>query len=120
MQSVSGGGHFGGGMFISTRDLARFGLCFLRRGAWKGERLFSEQWIDRIRVPAEAFSGYGYMWWLNTGKRRFKDAPEHIYFASGTGGNFIVVDDRNDLVIVVRWMPHINDFLKIIFDAVKE
>jgi len=120
MQSVSGGGHFGGGMFISTRDLARFGLCFLRRGAWKGERLFSEQWIDRIRVPAEAFSGYGYMWWLNTGKRRFKDAPEHIYFASGTGGNFIVVDDRNDLVVVVRWMPHINDFLKIIFDAVKE
>ena len=120
MQSVSGGGHFGGGLFISTRDQARFGLLFLRRGAWNGERLLSEKWIDRLRVPAEAFSGYGYMWWLNTGKRRFKDAPEHVYFAAGTGGNFIVVDDKNDLVVVVRWMPNINDFLKIVFDAVKE
>jgi CubicO group peptidase (beta-lactamase class C family) len=120
MQSVSGGGHFGGGLFISTRDQARFGLLFLRRGVWKEERLFSEQWIDRLRVPAEAFSGYGYMWWLNTGKRRLRDAPEHVYFAAGTGGNFIVVDDRNDLVVIVRWLPPINDFLKIVYDALKE
>lgn len=120
MQSVSSGGHFGGGLFISARDQARFGLLFLRRGVWKDERLFSEQWIDRLRVPAEAFSGYGYMWWLNTGKRRLMDAPEHVYFAAGTGGNFIVVDDRNDLVVVVRWMPRINEFLKIVYDALKE
>jgi len=120
MQSVSGGGHFGGGLFISTRDHARFGLLFLRRGVWNGERLFSEKWIDMLRAPAEAFAGYGYMWWLNPGKRTLKYAPEHIYFASGTGGNFIVVDDKNDLVVVVRWMPRINDFLKIVFEAVKE
>ena len=120
MQSVSGGGHFGGGLFISTRDHARFGLLFLRRGAWNGERLFSEKWIDRLRTPAEAFPGYGYMWWLNTGKRALKDAPEHIYFATGTGGNFIVIDDQNDLVVVVRWMPRFNDFLKIVLDAVKK
>ena len=120
MQSVSGGGHFGGGLFISTRDQARFGLLFLRRGVWKEERLFSEQWIDGLRIPAEAFSGYGYMWWLNTGKRRLKDAPEHVYFAAGSGGNFIVVDDRNDLVVIVRWVPPINDFLKIVYDALKE
>jgi CubicO group peptidase (beta-lactamase class C family) len=120
MQSVSGGGHFGGGMFISTRDEARFGLLFLRRGVWNGTRLFSETWIDRLRTPAEAFSGYGYMWWLNTGKRALKDVPEHIYYASGFGGNFIVVDDKNDLVVVVRWMPNLNEFLKLVLDAVKE
>ncbi len=120
MQSVSGGGHFGGGLFISTRDHARFGLLFLRRGIWNGERLFSDQWIDMLRAPAEAFPGYGYMWWLNTGKRALKDAPEHVYYASGFGGNFIVVDEQNDLVVVVRWMPRLNDFLKIVLDAVKE
>ncbi len=120
MQSVSGGGHFGGGLFISARDHARFGLLFLRRGVWKGERLFSEKWIDMLLAPAEANAGYGYMWWLNTGKRAFKDAPEHIYFATGTGGNFIVIDDENDLVVVVRWMPRLNDFLKIVLDAVKK
>jgi len=120
MQSVSGGGHFGGGLFISARDQARFGLLFLRRGVWNGERLFSEEWIEKLRAPGEAFAGYGYMWWLNPEKRTLKDAPEHIYFASGTGGNFIVVDDKNDLVVVVRWMPRINDFLKIVYEAVKE
>ena len=36
MQSVSGGGHWGGGMFISSRDHARFGLLFLRGGTWAG------------------------------------------------------------------------------------
>lgn len=120
MQSVSGGGHFGGGLFISTRDEARFGLLFLRRGVWNGERLFSEKWIDRLRVPAEAFPGYGYMWWLNTGRRALKDAPEHIYYASGFGGNYIIVDEENDLVVVVRWMPRLNDFLKIVYDAIKD
>jgi len=120
VQSVSGGAHFGGGLFISTRDQARFGLLFLRRGVWNGKRLFSEKWIDMLRVPAEAFPGYGYMWWLNTGKRALKDAPERIYYASGFGGNFIVVDEQNDLVVVVRWMPNLNDFLKIVLDAVKD
>ena len=43
-----------------------------------------------------------------------------IYYASGFGGNFIVVDEQNDLVVVVRWMPNLNEFLKIVLDAVKE
>ncbi|MGB0514802.1 MAG: serine hydrolase domain-containing protein, partial [Wenzhouxiangellaceae bacterium] len=36
MQSVSGGGHYGGGMFISARDHARFGLLMENRGVWDG------------------------------------------------------------------------------------
>jgi CubicO group peptidase (beta-lactamase class C family) len=120
MQSVSGGGHFGGGLFISTRDHARLGLLFLRRGVWNGERIFSEKWIDMLRNPAWAFVRYGYMWWLNTGQLALKDAPEHIYYATGFGGNYIVVDEQNDLVVVVRWMPNLNDFLKIVLDAVKD
>ena len=120
MQSVSGGGHFGGGLFIGTRDLARFGLLFLRRGAWGGRRLFSEKWIDRLRAPSEANPGYGYMWWLNTGRGGIKEAPETVYCAMGFGGNYIVVDEKNDLVVVVRWMPDLNGFLKIVLDAVKQ
>lgn len=37
MQSVSGGGHFGGGLFISAMDQARFGLLFARNGRWKND-----------------------------------------------------------------------------------
>ncbi len=120
MQSVSGGGHFGGGLFISTRDHARYGLLFLRRGEWDGERLFAESWIDRLRTPSEANPRYGYMWWLNVGGATMKEAPEDMYYASGFGGNFIVVDEEHDLVVVVRWMPAIVDFTKIVLDAIIE
>ena len=75
---------------------------------------------DLRGVPAEARPGYGYMWWLNTGKQALKDAPEHIYYAAGFGGNYIVVDEKNDLVVVVRWMGNLNDFMKIVLEAVKE
>ena len=119
MQSVSGGGHFGGGLFISTRDQARFGLLFLRRGKWNDTRILPEGWIDRLRAPSRAQPGYGCMWWLNTGRRALEDAPEHVYYAAGFGGNYIVVDEENDLLVVVRWMPELNEFLKIIYESLE-
>lgn len=103
MQSVSGGGHWGGGMFISTRDQARFGLLFLRNGNWNGRQLISKEWIKMLRQPTPANPVYGYMWWLNTGQQSSSSAPESIFFAAGFGGNYIVVDQENDLVIAVRW-----------------
>jgi len=42
IQSVSGGGHFGGGMFINAYDMARFGLLALRNGNWNGKQIISE------------------------------------------------------------------------------
>ena len=51
VQSVSGGGHWGGGMFLSARDQARFGLFTLRRGNWGGEQLLAEDWFDMATTP---------------------------------------------------------------------
>ncbi len=104
MQSVSGGGHWGGGMFISTRDQARLGLLFLRRGSWNGRQLISEKWIDMLKVPSPANPSYGYMWWLNTDRKSLPSAPEDVFYAAGFGGNYIYVDSENDLVIAVRWV----------------
>ena len=120
VQSVSGGGHFGGGMFISTRDQARFGLLFLCRGNWAGKKLLPEKWIDMLQVPAAAAPTYGYMWWLNTGQKSLRDVPEYVYYAAGFGGNYIVVDEKNDLLVVVRWMPSLNNFLKIVLAAIEK
>ena len=103
MQSVSGGGHWGGGMFIRTRDQARFGLLFLHNGNWNGRQLISKDWIKMLRVPTPANPSYGYMWWLNTGQQSFPSAPESVFYAAGFGGNYIVVDQEHDLVIAVRW-----------------
>ena len=65
VQSVSGGGHWGGGMHISARDLARFGYLFLRDGEWDKKRIISEEWIQMARTPG-VNKGYGFMnWFLN-------------------------------------------------------
>ncbi|WP_421763033.1 serine hydrolase domain-containing protein [Ekhidna sp.] len=104
MQVVSGGGHHGGGVFISTEDHARFGLLFARKGMWNGDQLISEKWTQQIQTPASAYESYGYMWWLNKGPRSWEGLPNHLYYAAGFGGNFIVVDEQNDLVIVTRWL----------------
>ena len=119
MQSVSGGGHWGGGMFISTRDQARFGLLFLRRGRWEGRQLLSEKWIDMVRVPTPANPSYGYMWWLNT-EKRLPNAPESGYMAAGFGGNYILVIDDYDLVVVVRWCGDLDGVLQRILASIKE
>ena len=70
ISSVSGGGHFGGGMFINSLDHARFGLLFLRNGKWKNELLLSPEWIKLVQQPSENNESYGYMWWLNKGKKK--------------------------------------------------
>src|SRR5215472_12278352 len=51
VQSVSGGGHWGGGMFINSYDMARFGYMFLRKGQWKDREIVSEKWIAMARTP---------------------------------------------------------------------
>ena len=119
VQSVSGGGHWGGGMFISTRDQARFGLLFLRKGNWNGKQLISQKWVKMLQVPASALPEYGYMWWLNTGKRPIPSAPEPVFYAAGFGGNYIVVDSEHDLVIVVRWTGDLDGIIKRVLDSIK-
>ncbi|KAF1694091.1 serine hydrolase domain-containing protein [Pseudoxanthomonas daejeonensis] len=105
MQAVSGGGHFGGGMFISTADLARFGLLMERDGQWQGRRLLSSGWIAQAVAPSPVKPDYGYLWWLNTGRQAIPAAPESAFWAAGFGGNHVYVDREHDLVIVVRWTP---------------
>ena len=115
MKSVTGGGHSGGGIFISSEDMARFGLLFLNNGKWKEQQLISESWIEKAITPSIPNANYGYMWWLNKkGDRHWEGLSENIYYAAGFGGNFIVIDKENDLVVVTRWLDpsKIEDFMK--------
>jgi len=85
--------------------MARFGLLFLNRGKWKSEQLISEAWIEKAVEPSEPNINYGYMWWLNKkGNRHWEGLSEDMYYAAGFGGNFIVIDKANDLVVVTRWL----------------
>ena len=118
MQSVSGGAHFGGGLFISAADQARFGLLFLRDGNWNGKQLISKEWVSSVTNTSEANRTYGYMWWTNTGTP-WKGVSEKVYHADGFGGNYIIIDKENDLVVVVRWIdtPRIGELMSLVVKA---
>jgi CubicO group peptidase (beta-lactamase class C family) len=120
MPSVSGGGHWGAGFWANTRDHARFGLLMQRRGAWNGEHLISEKWIDLATTPTPLRPVYGFMWWLNTDQKQFPGASPKSFFALGSGGNVIWIDPAHDLVAVVRWFDNakISEFMRLVTAAV--
>ena len=117
MQSVSGGGHWGGGLFICSRDHARLGYLFLRNGRWNDQQLISEDWIRAACTPTDVKPDYGYMWWLNTGRERIPAAPESAFYAAGFGGNYVCVDPEHDLVVVLRWTPDLPEVMEKILAA---
>jgi len=105
IQSVSGGGHWGGGMFINTYDMGRFGYLTLRHGKWRGRQLLSNQWVDWALTPTPVQPTYGFMnWFLNTNRQLLPSAPPSTFIHLGTGSNVIFVDPEHDLVAVARWI----------------
>lgn len=120
MQSVSGGGHFGGGLFISAMDHARMGLLFLRNGKWQDRQIVPPEWISAMRQPTPVKPDYGYMWWLNTARKRIPAAPASAFWAAGFGGNYIYVDQENDLLIILRWVPALEDVVEAVMSALEK
>ena len=132
MQSVTGGGHFGGGMFISAYDLARFGYLFLRNGRWNDRQLISDKWIAMARTPGTVTPAYGYMnWFLNNpqtkadgteGPLPFPSTPRLSVTFQGNGLNVVYLDWENDLLVVVRWIDsnrNLDEFLGRVIAAGK-
>lgn len=89
-------------IWMSARDLARFGYLILRDGRWDGKQVISEDWVRRSTAMTTDFDdgqglgsrrGYGYMWWtLGDGR----------ILATGTGGQKLLIDPGWDLVLVNR------------------
>ncbi len=104
MHSVPGGGHWGGGIVISARDLALTGLLVAQGGVWQGKQILPKGWTAELVKPCPVAPFYGLMWWLNTGRRQFAAASERSYFALGWGSHILWIDPDNDLVTVLRWI----------------
>ncbi|MHA4806685.1 serine hydrolase domain-containing protein [Flavitalea flava] len=123
VQSVSGGGHWGGGLFINAYDMARFGLLTLHGGNWNGKQLISRQWIKQALTPTPVKQDYGYMnWFLNTDRKLLPSAPVTAFMHMGNGINFIYVDPENGMVAVVRWLENGNadGMVKKILEAIRD
>jgi CubicO group peptidase (beta-lactamase class C family) len=104
------------GIFITARQLARFGHLYLNRGNWNGKQIISESWVDKatsLKVPLSvAWLGegddvagqYGYNWWLNgirrSGERKWPAAPLKTFVAAGHNNNMCFVVPEWNMVIV--------------------
>ena len=104
MVSVPGGGHWGGGIVISARDLALMGLLVAQGGVWNGAQVLAKGWTAELVKSCPVAPFYGLMWWLNTGRRQFAAASERSYFALGWGSHIVWVDPDHELVTVLRWI----------------
>src|SRR5262249_17519694 len=104
VQSVTGGGHWGGGMVIGARDHARLGLLMARAGRW-GERPVAPRIGARLPSPrAPATGAYGSVGGRKRGAARRPAAPPSSVFAIGGGTHVIWIDPDHDLVTVLRWI----------------
>ncbi len=110
---IDGGAGNRGGIYISAREMARYGLLFLNRGKWCKKQLLSTSWVDSatsVQVPASLPFGhpqtdvnggpgvYGYGWWINCAEdslQKWPDAPPGTYASSGY--------NNNDMFIIPEW-----------------
>ncbi len=122
VQSVPGGTHWGGGVSISSEDQSLVGQLLLDEGvAGDGQRVLSADWIRSMRTPGPLAPFYGYLVWLNTGRKVFPSAPASSYFAVGAGSSFTWVEPERGMVVVVRWLNpvHADAFFGKVLEAVE-
>ena len=120
-------GNFVGSSYgwANTRDWAKFGLLYLNKGMWDGERIFSENWVNYVTKPTLHSEGvYGAHFWLNAGGK-FPDVPRDMYSANGYQGQYVFIIPSKDLVVVRTGLAEdpefdVNVFLKEICAAIKE
>ncbi|MBL8179469.1 MAG: serine hydrolase [Bryobacterales bacterium] len=119
--SVPGGTRWGGGIWMSTRDLARVGLLVMRNGDWNGRRILSEKWLSESIRSNDKGPDYGYLWWLNTQGKQWPGAPRSSFAAIGNGSNIVWIDREHRLVVVWRWFEGkaTADFLKLLLDSIQ-
>jgi len=94
----------GSGLFLTARDLAKFGQLYLDGGAWQGQQLISADWIAASITPHVDLSigfvhshGYGYQWWLDN--LPYRGQQLETWVTSGYGGQYTFVVPGLDLVV---------------------
>jgi len=91
-------------VYAAARDWARFGLLYLRGGAWNGEQIFSREWLDYSLQPSSGNNGFGAHVWLSPPRWNDADAageiPEDDFYFLGHDGQMVAVIPSRETVIV--------------------
>ncbi|MCW8878005.1 MAG: beta-lactamase family protein [Kangiellaceae bacterium] len=98
--SLDGQLHTGSALYLTTRDMIKFGQLYLDDGVWNGQRIISESWVNQstqLRVQLSETGGYGYQWWMT--QFDVNGQSYATYYANGFGGQYIFVFPELDLVV---------------------
>ena len=97
---------------MTARDMARFGLLYLREGRWGDQQIVTQAWVRDSTtaysvadgIVRDGYSGYGYLWWVAVNGNHYPSAelPDGSFSAWGAGGHFIAVIPAMRLVTVHR------------------
>lgn len=88
-------------VYLTPRDMAKFGLLYLNKGMWGDKQVISKNWIQESLTKHSVIQGvnYGYLWWLKylevNGTRFFGKA------AQGNGGQKIYIWEDQNMVTVI-------------------
>lgn len=107
------GHHFGGtGIWITPRDLARFGQLYMNMGTIDGQQILPSDWIEASVTDAVGSLGswgelknlgYGYLWWTGTIRDQI------VYMAIGYAGQNIFAFPELDLMVVTTTINPASD-----------
>jgi CubicO group peptidase (beta-lactamase class C family) len=98
-----GNAYMGGGWRFRLRDFMKLGQLYLNGGTWHGRRVVSEAWVRRStepRYPMGSQARYGYLWWWT--EYPYAGRTVQAYFATGNGGQIVVVIPALDLVVAAN------------------
>jgi len=119
------------GIWATTRQYARMGYLYLKKGRWEQEQIMPEEWVIQSTNPiSDEFNHYGFYWWLPPGFQNYDqyDIPDSTYIAVGANGQrMYIVPEYNLVVLRMGQGTGTEDkswdtmkFLELILNAVKQ
>ncbi len=88
----------------TPRDYAKLGQLIVNNGIWNGQQIVPKTYIDEIKKSVKLVedsgsykTSYGLQFWSTFNK---KDANSVVFYASGVGGQFIIMDFDKKMVVV--------------------
>lgn len=128
LSNAEGHTHAGGGLNLTARDTAKFGLMYLNQGRWRDVQVVPEAWVQEslrthvdLTVKGQPPSGYGYLWWILAPDGR-GNGKQDVYAARGRFGQYIFIAPEHDMAVVVfgdaKTSPEMAKPIEVFYDRI--
>ncbi len=128
--NVSGLPEAGWRSSMTSRDMVKWGMLATNNGKWNGEQLIPEAYIARavsrifytvdeeIHYGGKDVSnqGYGYYWW--SADLNYNDKSYFGISAQGGGGQFILLIEELDLMVVFTAHDNSTNYLQLVAERI--